>query len=72
MAILEGKVHHCEFEGLEVIPDPLGKYRYCPITHKVTLGEIAELLESFAEQPSTLMIPEIPVNSFAKKFIVHI
>jgi UDP-2-acetamido-2,6-beta-L-arabino-hexul-4-ose reductase len=45
----------------------VGRYRYCPITHKVTLGEIVELLKSFAEQPKTLMIPEIPENSFAKK-----
>lgn len=67
IAILEGKGHHCEFEGLEVIPGPLGKYRYCPITHKVTLGEIVELLKSFAAQPQTLMIPEIPAGSFAKK-----
>ena len=67
LAILQGKGHHCEFEGLEVIPGPLGKYSYCPITHKVTLGEIVELLKSFAEQPKTLMIPEIPAGSFAKK-----
>ena len=67
LAILQGKGHYCEFEGLEVIPGPLGKYRYCPITHKVTLGEIVELLKSFAEQPKTLMIPEIPAGSFAKK-----
>ena len=67
IAILEGKGHRCEFEGLEVIPGSLGKYRYCPITHKVTLGEIVELLKSFAEQPNTLMIPEIPSGSFAKK-----
>ena len=67
IAILEGKGHHCEFDGLEVIPSPLGKYRYCPITHEVTLGEVVELLKSFAEQPKTLMIPEIPEGSFAKK-----
>ena len=67
LAILQGKGHHCEFEGLEVIPGSLGKYRYCPITHKVTLGEIVELLKSFAEQPKTLMIPEISAGSFAKK-----
>lgn len=64
---LEGKELHCEFEGLEVIPNPLGKYRYCPITHRVTLGDIVELLKSFAEQPKTLMIPDIPSGSFAKK-----
>ena len=67
IAILEGKGHRCEFDGLEVIPSPLGKYHYCPITHKVTLGEIVELLKSFAEQPKTLMIPEIPSGSFSKK-----
>ena len=82
IALLMGKAHKCEFEGLTVIPydsepstdsqlstlnSQLGKYRYCPITHKVTLGEIVELLKSFAEQPKTLMIPEIPAGSFAKK-----
>ena len=45
----------------------VGRYCYCPVTHKATLGEIVELLGQFAEQPSTLMIPEIPANSFAKK-----
>lgn len=64
---LEGKEHHCEFEGLEVIPSPLGKYCYCPVTHKTTLGEILDMIYSFAEQPKTLMIPEIPSGSLAKK-----
>jgi UDP-2-acetamido-2,6-beta-L-arabino-hexul-4-ose reductase len=72
IAGLQGNEHHCEFNGLDVIPSPRGggqegAYCYCPITHKVTLGEIVELLKSFAEQPKTLMIPEIPANSFAKK-----
>ena len=72
LAGLEGKEHRCEFNGLEVIPTPKGEgkkgaYCYCPITHHVTLGEIVELLKTFAEQPKTLMIPEIPANSFAKK-----
>lgn len=67
IAGLEGKEHHCEFDGLDVLPQADGKYCYCPITHYVTLGEIVELLKSFAEQPKTLMIPEIPANSFAKK-----
>ena len=67
IAGLEGKEHHCEFDGLDVLPKAEGKYCYCPITHHVTLGEIVELLKSFAEQPKTLMIPEIPANSFAKK-----
>ena len=64
---IEGKEHHCEFDGLDVLPQADGKYCYCPITHHVTLGEIVELLKSFVEQPKTLMIPEIPANSFAKK-----
>ena len=59
--------HRCEFNGLDVIPDDNGRYFYCPITHKVTLGRIVELLHEFAEQPKTLMIPEIPFNSFEKK-----
>ena len=67
IACLLGKEHHCEFEGLDVLPQEKGRYCYCPVTHKVTLGEIVELLKSFAEQPKTLMIPEIPVGSFAKK-----
>lgn len=67
IALLEGKAHRCEFEGLEVVAGPLGRYRYCPNSYKVTLGEIVELLNSFAKQPTTLMIPEIPSNSFAKK-----
>ena len=55
-------------EGAEHSPSGgLGAYCYCPITHKATLGEIVELLKSFAEQPKTLMIPEIPNGSFAKK-----
>lgn len=64
---LEDKEHHCEFEGLEVLDGSLGRYCYCPVTHKVTLGRIVELLHQFAEQPKTLMIPEIPFNSFEKK-----
>ena len=83
IACLKGEEHRCEFNGLEVIPTTnltnqtnnsdnscpkkIGRYCYCPETHHVTLGEIVELLKSFAEQPKTLMIPEIPANSFAKK-----
>lgn len=67
IAGLKGEEHHCEFDGLDVLPQADGKYCYVPTTHKATLGEIVELLKSFAEQPKTLMIPEIPENSFAKK-----
>jgi UDP-2-acetamido-2,6-beta-L-arabino-hexul-4-ose reductase len=67
IACLKGEEHHCEFNGLDVLPQADGKYCYVPTTHKATLGEIVELLKSFAEQPKTLMMPEIPANSFAKK-----
>ena len=67
IACLEGKEHHCEFDGLDVLPKADGRYCYCPITHKITLGDIVDLLKSFVEQPKTLTIPEIPNGSFAKK-----
>ena len=64
---LLGKEHHCEFDGVETVMKEDGRYCAAPITHKVTLGEIVELLKSFTEQPRTLMIPEIPSGSFAKR-----
>lgn len=64
---IEGKEHHCEFDGIDTVLCDNGKYCAVPITHKVTLGEIVELLESFKNQPQTLLMPEIPYNSFAKK-----
>lgn len=64
---LEGKEHHCEFEGVKAVLKENGKYCAAPITHKVTLGEIADLLDGFKTQPQTLLMPEIPNNSFAKK-----
>jgi len=64
---IEGKEHRCEFDGLDVLPTVQGKYCYCPVTHKVTLGEIVDLIHTFADQPKTLMLPEIPKGSFAKK-----
>ena len=79
IAALQGKEHRCEFDGLTVLPTPshsgldlesskaYGRYCYCPITHHVKLGEIVDLLYRFAEQPQTLLIPEIPEGSFAKK-----
>ena len=67
IACLKGEEHRCEFDGLEVLPKTDGKYCYVPTTHKITLGGIIDLLKSFAEQPQTLTIPEIPANSFAKK-----
>ncbi|MBR0535942.1 MAG: NAD-dependent epimerase/dehydratase family protein [Clostridia bacterium] len=65
--ILKGQSHRCEYDGLEIIDKADGRFCYCPVTHKVTLGEIVDLLQSFRNQPSTLVIPEIPYNSFAKK-----
>ncbi len=67
IAALKGEEHHCEFDGVDTILTDNGKYCAAPITHKVTLGEIVDLLESFKSQPQTLIIPEIPYNSFAKK-----
>ncbi|MBR5630401.1 MAG: NAD-dependent epimerase/dehydratase family protein [Bacteroidales bacterium] len=67
IAALQGKEHRCEFEGLEVLQKSDGRYCYVPVTHKITLGGIVDLLKSFAEQPKTLTIPEIPNGSFAKK-----
>ena len=67
IACLKGEEHHCEFNGLSVQEVQDGRYCYVPVTHKATLGEIVELLKQFAAQTKTLMIPEIPANSFAKK-----
>lgn len=64
---LKGEEHRCEFNGLDVIPDNNGRYCYCPVTHKATLGEIVDLLHIFANLSSSLMIPEIPEDSFAKR-----
>ena len=64
---IHGDEHRCEFEGVETIPTEAGRYCYCPITHKTTLGEIVDWIYAFAEQPKTLTIPEIPENSLAKK-----
>ena len=65
--LLEGKEQHCEFDGVETVLSDDGRYCCVPVTHKVTLGEIVELLETFKEQPSTLMMPKMPDGSFAKK-----
>lgn len=67
VAALKGEEHHCEFDGIDTIVKADGRYCAAPITHKVTLGEIVDLLESFRKQPETLVVPEIPYNSFAKK-----
>ena len=67
IACLRGEEHRCDFDGLGVFPIKDGKYCYVPTTHRATLGEIVDLLNKFAAQPKTLMIPEIPANSFAKK-----
>lgn len=67
MAALSGSEHHCEYDGLNPVEKSAGKYCYVPVTHKVTLGQIVDTLESFKNQPQTLVIPEIPFNSFTKK-----
>ena len=65
--LLEGKERHCKFDGVETVADENGRYCYVPTTHKVTLGEIVDLLMEFKEQPTTLMMPKMPNGSFAKK-----
>ncbi|WP_349820778.1 NAD-dependent epimerase/dehydratase family protein [Catenibacterium sp. RTP21428st1_D7_RTP21428_210409] len=65
--LLEGKKRHCEFNGVETVEKEDGRYCYIPVTHKVTLGEIVDLLEQFKNQPKTLMMPKMPDGSFAKK-----
>lgn len=64
---LESKEHRCNYNGLEAVADNQGRYCFVPTTHKATLGQIVELLESFRDQPKTLQLPEIPAGSFAKK-----
>lgn len=64
---LGGKPHKCDYDGLEVKDCNGGKFRYVPVTHKATLGEIVNLLKKFAAQPETLVVPDIPDGSFAKK-----
>ena len=64
---LENKEKYCEYDGIKAVETKNGRYAFAPITHHVTLGEIVDLLESFKNQPKTLIIPEIPNNSFAKK-----
>ena len=67
ISALKGEEHHCEFDGVETVLCEDGRYCAATVTHKVTLGEIVDLLKSFAAQPSTLIVPEIPAGSFAKK-----
>lgn len=64
---LENNEHHCEFDGINTVITESGKYCAVPVTHKVTLGEIADLLEQFKNQPKTLLMPEMSEGSFAKK-----
>ena len=64
---LDGREHRCEFDGIDTVLTEGGRFCAAPVTHKVTLGEIVDLLRSFEAQPETLIMPEIPHNSFAKK-----
>ena len=66
---LRGQEHRCEFDGLDVRPDPAGRYCWCPVTHRATLGEIVGLLERFRDIPGTLMMPEMPADSFARRLL---
>ena len=65
--VLEGHVHRCDYDGLDIHPNADGRYCYVPVTHQTTLGEIVKLLEMFKAQSETLLMPELPDGSFAKK-----
>lgn len=67
IAALEGREHRCAFDGVDTVLTENGRFCAAPVTHKVTLGEIVEMLDAFKAQPQTLLMPEIPHNSFAKK-----
>ena len=67
IAALTGNEHRCEFDGLETVLKPEGRFCAVPVSHRATLGEIVDLLQSFHSQPQTLLIPQIPNRSFAKK-----
>ena len=64
--LLEGKEQRCDYDGLDPIPNPAGRYCFIPVTHRATLGEIVDLIESFKAQPATLLMPKIPEGSFAE------
>ena len=64
---MEGHPHRCEYDGVNPVPAENGRYCFCPVTHKATLGQIVKTLEIFREQPETLMMPSIPAGSFEKK-----
>lgn len=65
--LMEGKEQHCEYIDTHAVPTEGGRYCHVPVTHKVTLGEIVDLLLQFKDQPKTLMMPKMPEGSFAKK-----
>jgi len=67
IAALEGKEHHCDYDGLNPVENADGRYCFLPTTHHVTLGEIVDLLHTFHDQPQNLVMPDIPEDSFAKK-----
>ena len=67
LSALEGKEHRCEFDGLNAVLTGHGRYCAAPVTYRATLGRIVELLDAFRAQPKTLLMPEIPDGSFAKK-----
>lgn len=65
--LLEGKERHCEYDGLEPVLKEDGRFCVVPVTHRVTLGEIADLLAEFKRQSASLLMPKMPDGSFAKK-----
>lgn len=66
---LEGKEHHCSFQGAAIMPDPEGRYCFVPTMHHVTLGDIVSMLQTYHDMPQTIMMPEMPDGSFEKKLL---
>ena len=71
IAALQGGEHYCTFDGINVVPcerdSAESVYCHVPTVHKIKLGAIVDLLNKFHDQPNTLVMPEIPNNSFEKK-----
>ena len=65
--LLEGKERHCEYDGVNAVETENGRFCFVPLTYKITLGEIVDLLQEFKAQPQTLMMPKMPAGSFTKK-----
>ena len=67
ISALAGREHRCEFDGIDTKLTEDGRYCAVPVTHKVRLGEIVEMLERFREMPRNLGVPDLTPGGFEKK-----